>query len=245
MTAYWDARAPHFDGVASHVRLQEVWREVLAAAFAVDTPCDVVDLGTGTGACAIIAAALGHRVRAFDGSTAMLAVARAAAERAGHQVTFVQSRIADAPIAPASADIVTLRNVLWTLERPAEALEVARRALRLGGRVVVSDGLWSHAPDDRSDYTPDVAARLPLHAGLSEADARRLLHDTGFDGISSWQHLFRSEPYPGGVPAFVLSAQPRDAASHDAGGRAIGWDNRIDTDPHPSEDGAPWRQDTA
>lgn len=68
VTAHWDARAPYFNGAASYVRTPDLWKEVLAAAFAADRPKDVVDLGTGTGACALAAAALGHRVRAYDGA---------------------------------------------------------------------------------------------------------------------------------------------------------------------------------
>lgn len=121
-------------------------------------------------------------------------------------VRFVQFLIAEAPLEPASADIVTFRNVLWTLERPAEALEIARRTLRPGGRIVVSDGLWSAAPEDRSDYAAELARRLPFHAGLTEDDARELLTEVGFTAVMAWQHLFQAPPYPGGVPVFVLSA---------------------------------------
>lgn len=206
VTAYWDARAPHFNGAASHVRTPDLWKEVLAEAFAADGPRDVVDLGTGTGACALAAAALGHRVRAYDGSAGMLGVAREAARQAGLDVRFVQTLIADAPMEPASADIVTIRNVLWTLERPVEALEVARRILRWGGRIVISDGLWSAAPEDRSDYAVELARRLPFHGGLTEEDARELLTEVGFTDVTAWQHLFRAPPYPGSVPVFVLSA---------------------------------------
>lgn len=209
VTAYWDSRAPHFNGAASHVRTPDLWEEVLAAAFAAGEPKDVVDLGTGTGACALAAAALGHRVRAVDGSAEMLGVARKAARHAMLDVQFVQTLIAEAPLEPASADIVTIRNVLWTLERPAEALEVARRILRPGGRIVVSDGLWSAAPENRSDYAAELARLLPFHAGLTEADARDLLTEAGFTDTTAWQHLFRTPPYPGDVPVFVLSAVKR------------------------------------
>ena len=49
VTAYWSARAPLFDGVASHVAQRDLWRGVLEAAFQAEGPKDVVDLGTGTG----------------------------------------------------------------------------------------------------------------------------------------------------------------------------------------------------
>ncbi|HEV7256932.1 MAG TPA: class I SAM-dependent methyltransferase [Bosea sp. (in: a-proteobacteria)] len=207
VTAYWSARAPQFDGVASHVAQRETWREVLAAAFEAEGPQDVVDLGTGTGACALIAASLGHRVRGYDGSDGMLAVARAAAQAMNLDITFEATVIDEAAIEPASADIVTLRNVLWTLERPMDALLQAHRILRPGGLVVVSDGLWSVAPQYRSTYDPTLAARLPLHDGLTEVLMRQMLTDAGFGKALSWQHLFAAPPYPGDVPMFVVTAR--------------------------------------
>jgi ubiquinone/menaquinone biosynthesis C-methylase UbiE len=207
VTAYWSARAPQFDGVASHVAQREIWREVLEAAFEAEGPKDVVDLGTGTGACALIAASLGHRVRGYDGSEGMLAVARAAARARSLDIGFEAAVIDAAEIAPDGADIVTLRNVLWTLERPMAGLLQAHRILRSGGMVLVSDGLWSVAPQYRSTYEPELAARLPLHDGLTEAMARQMLNDAGFGEALSWQHLFATPPYPGGVPMFVLTAR--------------------------------------
>lgn len=204
---YWSRRAPAFDGVASHVAQAERWRDVLAAAFQADGRKDVVDLGTGTGACALIAAALGHRVRAYDGSDGMLAVARQVASAENLDVSFERSLIEEALIAPASADIVTLRNVLWTLPDPMAALRKAHLSLRPGGLVLVSDGLWSVAPQYRSTYPRDLAASLPLHDGLSEEDARDMLAQAGFGRAQDWQHLFLAPPYPGGVPMFVLTAR--------------------------------------
>jgi ubiquinone/menaquinone biosynthesis C-methylase UbiE len=207
VTAYWSSRAPQFDGVASHVAQRDLWREVFEAAFEAEGPKDVVDLGTGTGACALIAASLGHRVRGYDGSQGMLAVARAAAQAMNLEIAFETTVIDKAAIEPASADIVTLRNVLWTLERPMDALLQAHRVLRSGGMVLVSDGLWSIAPQYRSTYEPGLAARLPLHDGLTETLARQMLTEAGFGEALSWQHLFATPPYPGDVPMFVLTAR--------------------------------------
>lgn len=149
---YWTRRAPAFDGVASHVAQATIWHDVLAAAFEADEAKDVVDLGTGTGACALIAASLGHRMRACDGSEGMLAAARQAADASGLDVTFEQALIEEAPFAPDTADIVTLRNVLWTLPVPMAALRKAHALLRPGGLALVSDGLWSVAAQYRSTY---------------------------------------------------------------------------------------------
>lgn len=204
---YWTRRAPAFDGVASHVAQASLWRDVLAAAFETQGAKDVVDLGTGTGACALIAASLGHRVRACDGSEGMLAVAQRAAEASGLDVTFEQGLIEEATFAPASADIVTLRNVLWTLPDPMAALRKAHLLLRPGGLVLVSDGLWSVAAQYRSTYSDSLAASLPRHDGLTEIEARTILTEAGFGPARSWQHLFPASPYPGDVPMFVLTAR--------------------------------------
>lgn len=204
---YWTRRAPAFDGVASHVAQASLWRDVLAAAFEAQSAKDVIDLGTGTGACALIAASLGHRVRACDGSEGMLAVARQAAEASGLDVTFEQALIEEATFAPASADIVTLRNVLWTLPDPMAALRKAHLTLRPGGLVLVSDGLWSVAAQYRSTYPDTLAASLPRHDGLTENEARTMLSEAGFGPARSWQHLFPASPYPGDVPMFVLTAR--------------------------------------
>ncbi|MCV9936332.1 class I SAM-dependent methyltransferase [Boseaceae bacterium BT-24-1] len=204
---YWTRRAPAFDGVASHVAQAALWRDVLSAAFEAEEAKEVVDLGTGTGACALIAASLGHRVRACDGSEGMLAVARRAAEASGLDVTFEQGLIEEATFAPASADIVTLRNVLWTLPDPMAALRKAHLLLRRGGVVFVSDGLWSVAAQYRSTYPETLAASLPRHDGLTEDETSTMLAEAGFGPARSWQHLFPASPYPGDVPMFVLTAR--------------------------------------
>lgn len=204
---YWTRRAPAFDGVASHVAQASLWRDVLAAAFETQGAKDVVDLGTGTGACALIAASLGHRVRACDGSEGMLAAARQAAEVSGLDVAFEHALIEEATFAPASADIVTLRNVLWTLPEPMAALRKANLILRPGGLVLASDGLWSVAAQYRSTYPDSLATSLPRHDGLTEDEARAMLSEAGFGPARSWQHLFPASPYPGNVPMFVLTAR--------------------------------------
>src|SRR5690606_895381 len=124
--AYWDRRAPLFDGAASHVRHEDEWRRVLSAAFGPAEGAEVLDLGTGTGACAIVAATLGHRVTAVDGARGMLQKAGQAARARGLAIRFVAGAIETCPLPPAGFDVVTIRNVLWTVAEPLAVLARAR-----------------------------------------------------------------------------------------------------------------------
>lgn len=204
---FWSQSANRFDTNASHVAHPDNWLKVLAAAFQSDTPKDIIDLGTGTGACAIIAAKLGHRVRAYDGADGMLDAANHAAKAAGVTVSFLPGVIEHTDIPAASADIITVRNVLWTVEDPMLFLQKAKTVLRPNGLLLVSDGEWAASPGYRTAYAPDVAARLPFHDGLSEAQAKALLLEAGFNTLQTWQHLFTTPPYPNQVPMFVMTAR--------------------------------------
>lgn len=203
---FWSKSASQFDSRASHIIHSGEWQNVLKEAFQSDTPKDVIDLGTGTGACAIIAAKLGHRVTAYDGSEHMLIAAGKAAEQAGVRVNFIHGIVEDTEIQPLSADIVTIRNVLWTVEDPDVVLRKAYKILRPEGKIIVADGEWSATENSPNTYKPEIEALLPYHRGISERDARKLIANAGFTAIESHQHLFQISPYPSRIQHFVLSA---------------------------------------
>jgi ubiquinone/menaquinone biosynthesis C-methylase UbiE len=192
MAEHWNGRAHRFNPAASHLRHRDQWRNVLAAALGTE-PKDALDLGCGTGACAILLAELGHRVRGVDGSSAMLDFARAEARERGLDVDFLHSTMDDAMLEDESADIVTIRNVLWTLENPDGALSLAHRVLRPGGTLLVSDGLWYLHRQNSS--AADFGAELPFINGLVVDDVRRMLEKTGFQHRAGWEHLLESHPY--------------------------------------------------
>ncbi|MCK8782273.1 class I SAM-dependent methyltransferase [Rhizobium sp. NTR19] len=192
MADHWNSRAWRFDGAASHRRDADAWRTVFNAALG-GAPLDVLDLGCGTGACALLAGSLGHRVTAVDGSAEMLAHAKAAATEANLSIEFINATMDEAALPTASAEIVTLRNVLWTLENPSAALTLARKLLRPGGILLVSDGLWFR---HRVNNSRDVfGAHLPFYNGVPEDDARGLLAGAGFSAVESWRDLIPGNLY--------------------------------------------------
>lgn len=94
----------------------------------------VLDIGGGTGAIAVRLARLGHRVTLLDSSSAMLDIARHAAQEAG-VADKVALQLGDASqlanLLPAqSFDLILCHNVLEYCDNPAEVLRRAAGALR-------------------------------------------------------------------------------------------------------------------
>lgn len=94
-----------------------------------------LDAACGTGRHAARLAALGHQVVGVDGSEAMLAVAR---PKLPH-VEFRVGSLTALPIEDASFDLATCALALTHLEDPTPAIVELARAVRPGGRIILSD----------------------------------------------------------------------------------------------------------
>lgn len=191
MAEHWNGRADRFQQSPSHIRMQGAWGKVFAAAIGSGSG-RAVDLGCGTGACALELASLGYHVTAVDGSEQMLAHARSAASTRGLSIDFVHADMDSLRPGVVMAEVVTIRNVLWTLEHPEQAIRLASRLLRPGGKLLVSDGLWRMGLNDSA---AQFGSELPNFNGVCERDARTWLIDAGFSLPTSWQHLFEAHPY--------------------------------------------------
>lgn len=130
----------------------------------------VLDLGCGEGPLA--AAATGrHRVVGVDASQTMLRGAR-------RHSPVVQGDITRLPFTRGCVDAVVAVNVLDHLDRPASALDEARRVLRPGGRLVV--GAIS-----RTD-SPELAPQWrPAPTPFDSEDALETLRAAGFTDVHS------------------------------------------------------------
>ncbi|MDZ4279101.1 MAG: class I SAM-dependent methyltransferase [Dehalococcoidia bacterium] len=111
----------------------------------------VLDIGTGTGAVALMAAQLvapNGQVTGIDVSPEMLKIAEERARSAaGGHISFREGRAEDIPAEDAHVDVVLASLIfMYVIDRPAAARELAR-VLRPGGRFVAS--VW--AGPDRCD----------------------------------------------------------------------------------------------
>lgn len=229
---YWDWRADTHADQPGQRRYLDRWRGVFAESFpAGNGPLRILDVGSGTGFCALPLARMGHRVTAVDLSERMLAGTRAAASKEGLELEFARADATVPHLREGSFDGVVARNLLWTLPRPAEALRRWHGLLRPGGRALISDGRWN--PPGRAvrrtlagllPGAPDraglrfeasyLAARrgLPLYEGLDAVRAGSLLREAGFAGVEPRHQVFDEDPFNLPDSGFFVLAADKPAA---------------------------------
>jgi ubiquinone/menaquinone biosynthesis C-methylase UbiE len=186
LVATWDAGAATYDRLPRHgIRHDDerrAWRRLVAAilgdpAHAAVPKLRVLDVGTGTGVLALLAAELGHDVTAVDLSPGMLRQARRRALDTGLAVTWLEGDAAAPPVDPESFDAVVCRHLVWTLADPERAIAAWRVPLRPGGLIAVIDGWYQRQP-------------LPLRwAGLA---AGRMVKRSG-SGSDGHEHPYRAD----------------------------------------------------
>lgn len=183
--------------------------EMLLAEAGVVAGARVLEIGSGTGDLAFLAAERtgpGGSVLATDASAPMLEVAARLAREAG--LANLSTRVAraeDLELEPASFDAAISRNCLMFIPDLARALAAVHRALRAGGRFAAS--VWS--PPERNVYhgapiaavrkrgaipspPPEVVQAFSLHDGQRVAEAFRA---AGFERVH-WQPVPAPRRFP-------------------------------------------------
>ena len=140
---FWNRDAHTYDDSVSHAISDPLeaaaWRAAIHAALP-DAGAKILDAGAGTGALSLLAAELGYEVTALDLSEGILSKARAKAEAAGSELTFVVGSAAEPPSGP--FDAIIERHVLWTMPDPVKVLRAWRDVASPGGRLVLFEGVW-------------------------------------------------------------------------------------------------------
>ena len=136
-----------------------------------ETPCDVVDLGAGTGKLTRSLAALGHHVVAVEPLPEMLDRLRAAVPG----VTAVVGTAESMPLPDDSTDVVACAQAFHWFDHGPALAEIAR-VLRPGGRVAL---VWN-VRDERvpwvSELSDAMVGRTGVDRGASEPIERSGLY---------------------------------------------------------------------
>jgi ubiquinone/menaquinone biosynthesis C-methylase UbiE len=172
---------------------------------------DLLDVGCGFGALALLFAVHGARVTGVDPDDRRFPVGRTVAERFDLPVRFVRGRMEAIPLPDDAFDLAVVNNSLcYVVDLPARvrALAEVRRVLRPGGRVVVRNPNRWH-PLDVFTGLPLVhmlprglAAPAAERLGRTRSDtllvspprARRELREAGFVDVR--QHGFADSARP-------------------------------------------------
>ena len=140
-------------------------------------PCDVLDLGCGTGTLCCALAERGHRVTGVDPAAAMLAVARSKPH--AEQVEWVECSAQSYKSNRRFDLIVMTGHAFQILLTDADALavfETMRRHLKECGRVAFE------TRNPRVDWAAEWSARPPLVRMLPDGQVLETLEITGEEG---------------------------------------------------------------
>ncbi len=157
-------RAASFSGVAdAYERARPGYPEDAVLWLAGAEPCDVVDLGAGTGKLTRSLVDLGHRVTAVEPLPEMITQLRSAVPEAA----AVEGGAEAIPLPDGSADVVTVAQAFHWFDHGPALVEIAR-VLRPGGRIAL---VWNVR--DESDawvgkLSDAMVGRTGLEYGATE-----------------------------------------------------------------------------
>jgi SAM-dependent methyltransferase len=156
-------------------------------AYAAARPGEtVLDLGSGAGIDCFLAARevgpAGH-VIGVDMTPAMIEKARANAANGGYgNVEFRLGEIEHLPVADASVDLVISNCVVNLSPQKEQVFREAFRALKSGGRVVVSDLVLTRPLPPELKQRVDLIVGCIAGASLRD-DYLRMMREAGFTGV--------------------------------------------------------------
>lgn len=218
ITKFWSMVAPgyedHGSNVAEHGTDEyQRWLDAVGAVLP-DEPADVLDLATGTGFLALIAAELGHRVTGIDLSPPMLSIAARTARERGLDARFAAGDAVAPAVDPHTVDVLTNRHLLWTLREPETAMANWRRIVRPDGIVVSVDGFWfaHEGPKDPDNpdvfdqhYSAETRAALPFMSLDDTGPIVEAFERAGYSDVRAEHLPALTDPQAGATPYFIVA----------------------------------------
>ena len=170
----------------------------------------VLDLGSGAGIdCFLAAREVGPsgRVIGVDMTPAMLEKARANAAKGGYaNVEFRLGEIEHLPVADASVDLIISNCVVNLSPHKDQVFREAFRALRHGGRMVVSDLVLTRRLPPELERRVDLLVGCVAGASLRD-DYLRMMREAGFAKVE----VAAESSYEVGLPDFAENSPERAA----------------------------------
>lgn len=139
-TNYFSENAGDWDQIRTMVGSDTNVEKAMLEIIKNKTFSNMIDMGTGTGRVVEIFAPFVKSATGYDSSQEMLKLARANLEQAG--LVHCQARlgdITDLPTKSASADLITIHQVLHYLDSPFAVIEEAARILTPKGTILIID----------------------------------------------------------------------------------------------------------
>ena len=208
---YWDDYASKFDKEHDTEDL-EAWGRALKDCLGAKGPSTVLDLGTGTGFLANLAAGQGHFCLGLDIADRMLAIAVEKTRALGLKAVYLKGP--ELPFPEGTFDYVVNSRLLWTLVEPLKTVSHWLSFIRPGGKIVCfnrfKEGLglcggkdvYDDENLDRAVTLAHAASsaeliRLFAEAGLIEVEFRHLPNLTlpeHSEGYDEWYALMGTKP---------------------------------------------------
>lgn len=154
MNAYWDERSSSYSDMnirQLHSDRKEAWEKAIFSHVKENRKLKVLDIGTGPGFFAILAALRGHDVMAVDMNEEMLCRAKKNAADAGVRVRFMQVGHL-LPFEEETFDLIISRDVTWALTEPERQLKCWASLLKQDGVMLYFDAEWNYHLKNDQNY---------------------------------------------------------------------------------------------
>ncbi|MHB9292547.1 putative 2-methoxy-6-polyprenyl-1,4-benzoquinol methylase [Hollandina sp. SP2] len=186
MQSRWNTDGVHYDEIPAHgiQDKQEGLPWTILFSSVSQREAKVLDVGTGTGFVALLAAAQGLAVTGLDWSETMLSQARKKAAARRLKVQWVQGLTETTPFQDNTFSLLCARHVLWTLAEPVRAFREWRRVLQPGGKVYADYAPRTADQDIGHHYSEETERKLSLNQGASPEEVMALFREAGFEDVS-------------------------------------------------------------
>lgn len=178
--AFWNVRSETFDEAHKNED-KERWFVYFQDLLGEPDGQKVLDIGTGTGFLAQMAARLGFEAVGIDIAEQMLKIAEKKAKQDGLEISYQLADLHALPFEAESFDYIVNSRVLWTLTQPEEAIREWKRVLKPGGEILsfvrLKDDMCIHTTP--GIYGEEVYEALPLKQSHAQ-ELIRICRDNGF-----------------------------------------------------------------